>query len=271
LLGSKATVAREALTYALQTPGKRFRALLTIAVADIYRKGDDPLVLDAGVAVECLHTASLILDDLPSMDDASLRRGQPPTHHVYGEGQAILAALSLIAEANHLVASFKGERKSLMRKKLACLQSMSSAISLEGLSGGQSDDLCEKKDLTLEELEYIHAKKTGALFLACVEVAAILGDAPASERDWLQAYARNLGLAFQIRDDLLDQESTSRVTGKDVNLDAAKTTFVDIAGVKKCRELHQSLMTVALKNLEPFGKAARHLVALTQIIRDRVS
>ncbi len=183
LLGSKSTLAREALSYALKTRGKRFRALLTIAVADIYRKGDDPLVLDCAVAVECLHTASLILDDLPCMDDASMRRGRPPTHLVYGEGQAILAALSLIAEANNLVTSYSGDRKSLLRKKLACLQSLSGAISLEGLSGGQSDDLREKKDLSLEELEYIHAKKTGALFSISCEAhisraAAIIKKVP---------------------------------------------------------------------------------------------
>ncbi|MDJ0839414.1 MAG: polyprenyl synthetase family protein [Acidobacteriota bacterium] len=264
------TVALKALKYALETTGKRFRPLLTIAAADVYRRGDDPLILDCAAAVECIHTASLIFDDLPCMDDAVMRRGRETPHRIFGEGQAVLAGMSLIAEANRLITRFPGTRKSMLRKKLACLDVLNAAFDLGGLSGGQSDDLLNRTDLTVEEVEYIHAKKTGSLFIACVELAAILCDAPEAERRMLVAYAKNLGLAFQIRDDLLDVDETAD-TGKDHGLDSGKTTFVDLAGVEKCRRLYEDLMDVSLKNLEPFGNAAQHLVQLTHVIRKRVS
>ena len=264
------TEALKALKYALATKGKRFRPLLTLAVADVYRRGDDPMILDCAVAVECIHTASLIFDDLPCMDDATMRRGRETPHRVYGEGQAVLAGMSLIAEANRLITRFPTTRKAMLRKKLACLDVLNASFDLGGLSGGQSDDLLNRSDLTVEEVEYIHAKKTGSLFIACVELAAILCDAPDNERHWLCAYAKNLGLAFQIRDDLLDVDENAE-TGKDHGLDRGKTTFVDLAGVVRCKRLYENLMDVCLSNLAPFGAAAGHLVQLTEVIRSRAS
>jgi len=262
------TLALKALRYALDAPGKRFRPLLTLAVADVYRRGDDPLALDCAVAVECVHTASLIFDDLPCMDDAALRRGRKPPHLIFGEGQAVLAGMALIAEANRLVIHAGGKRKSQLEKKLDCLELLNRAYSLDGLSGGQSDDLMNRTDLGLEELETIHAQKTGALFIAGVALACRVCDAPERERAWLTAYAKNLGLAFQIRDDLLDLEDAA-VTGKDRGKDAGKVTFVDLAGEAACRRLYGQLMDAALANLSPLGRAAVHLAELTAIIRDR--
>ncbi len=264
----KKTKAREAMVYALQTPGKRFRPLLTIACADIYRKGQMDLVLDCAVAIECIHTSSLLFDDLPSMDDAKMRRGRATTHTIYGEEQAILAGMSLIGEANLLLSQQFKDRKSNMQKKLECVRVLNASYAIEGLSGGQSDDLLNKSSLTFEELEYIHAKKTGALFVACVEMAAILCDATASERRWLASYARNLGLAFQIQDDLLDLLDSSE-TGKDQGKDADKTTFVSIFGEEECKRIYNRLIEVALENLSPFGAGASHLVELTRIIQKR--
>ena len=262
------TKAREAIRYALDTPGKRFRPMLTIATADIYKMGHDAFVLDCGVALECIHTSSLLFDDLPSMDDAGLRRGRKTTHKIYGEDQAILAGMCLIAEANLLLSDQPKAGKAMMQKKLECVQILNRSYSIEGLSGGQSDDLLNKSDLSFEELEYIHAKKTGSLFVACMEMGAVLGGATQKERQWLIDYARNLGLAFQIQDDLLDLADSS-VTGKDQGKDEGKTTFVTIFGGDKCRKLYSDLIDVSLRNLEPFGKAADHLVALTQIIKSR--
>lgn len=264
------TLARKALRYAVETPGKRFRPLLVLAAADVYRRGDEDTVLDCAAAVEFVHTASLIFDDLPCMDDAHLRRGRETPHRIFGEGQAVLAGLSLIAAANRLITALPGERKGMLRKKVALVDVLNRAYSLEGLSGGQSDDLLNRKDLSLENLEFIHAKKTGALFIACVELACILCDAPKAEAAMLCNYAKNLGLAFQIRDDLLDLES-SDVSGKDSGLDAEKVTFVDLAGVDKCREIYEALMEAAMRNLAPFGAAAGHLVDLTNVIRARKS
>ncbi len=268
LARGKLTRAREALRYALDAPGKRFRPLLTLATADIYQRGHLDEVLDCAAAVECVHTASLLFDDLPCMDDAGLRRGRQTAHRVFGEDQAILAGLSLIGEANQLVLRAFSSRKSRMQKKLECLAILNASYSVEGLSGGQSDDLLNKSALTLEEVEYIHAKKTGTLFIACMEMGAVLGNASAQERRWLRSYAKNLGLAFQIQDDLLDLES-SAITGKDQYLDKEKTTFVKLVGAEKCRELYLTLVNVALKNLEPFGDAAFHLLELTRMIQQR--
>ena len=265
----KPTKAREAMRYALDSKGKRFRPLLTIAAADIYRLGHSDLVLDCAVAIECIHTASLVFDDLPCMDDAKLRRGRQPTHLVYGESQATLAGMSLIAEANQLVSRGTRERRrSLLQKRLECLHILNGSFSIEGLSGGQSDDLLNKTSLSLAEVEYIHAKKTGSLFVACVETAAVLADATPNERQWLKSFAKNLGLAFQIQDDLLDLKSSGE-TGKDQHQDQGKTNFVSLAGERQCRVLYNDLIEVALKNLEPFGASAFHLLELTRLIQQR--
>lgn len=268
LVRGKATHAREAMRYALEAPGKRFRPLLTLATADIYRRGHLEEVLDCAAALECIHTASLIFDDLPCMDNANLRRGRETAHRVFGENQAILAGLSLIGEANQLVLRVLSNRRSQTQKKLECLTILNQSYSVEGLAGGQSDDLLNKSSLTLEEMEYIHAKKTGTLFIASMEIGAVLGGASAQERRWLKAYAKNLGLAFQIQDDLLDLQS-SGTTGKDQFLDEGKTTFLKLVGVEKCRELYLALIDVALKNLAPFGDAAFHLFQLTRLIQQR--
>jgi geranylgeranyl diphosphate synthase type II len=267
LRSGKTTKAKQAMRYAIDSPGKRFRPLLLISTADIYQRGHSDIVLDAAVAVECIHTASLVFDDLPSMDDASLRRGRETTHRLYGEEQAILAGMSLIAEANMLLAAHTKDRK-MQRKKLECLFLLNESFSIEGLSGGQSDDLLKKPDLNFQELEYIHAKKTGSLFVACTELAAVLCDANEMERSCLVSFSKNLGLAFQIQDDLLDEVDSSEI-GKDQGQDLDKTTFLTIFGREKCVALYEDLIDVALKNLQPFGSSAAHLVELTQIIRAR--
>lgn len=264
----KPTQALDAMKYALSMKGKRFRPLLTLATADIYQMSHKPLLLDAAVAIECVHTASLLFDDLPCMDDASMRRGQPTTHLKFGEAQAVLAGMSLIALANQLLTTETAGRRRQMARQLTCVNLLNDAFSVDGLSGGQSDDLLNKSHLEMSELEYIHAKKTGALFIACTEIAAVLCDAAAHERACLKAYAKNLGLAFQIQDDLLDLKDSSAI-GKDAGKDAGKTTFVDLIGEEKSTALYQELIEVALENLEPFGDSAFHLVALTRVIQKR--
>lgn len=264
----RTTQAHAAMRYALEIPGKRFRPLLTLAAADIYRASHKQAVLDGAVAVECVHTASLLFDDLPCMDDAALRRGHRTTHLVYGEAQALLAGLSLIAEANLLLGDVSKASRSEIARRLECLTLLGDSFSVEGLSGGQSDDLLNRTELDMHELEYIHAKKTGALFIASVEIAAVLCGATEHERECLKNYAKNLGLAFQIQDDLLDLASSDQ-TGKDSGKDAGKTTFVNLAGAEKSAMLADELFEVALSNLKPFGEAAFHLRELTAVIQKR--
>ncbi len=265
---TRTTEAHKAMRYALAIPGKRFRPLLTLATADIYQASHKQAVLDGAVAVECVHTASLLFDDLPCMDDAALRRGHKTTHLVYGEAQALLAGLSLIAEANVLLGDTRKASRSEIARRLECLALLGDAYSVDGLSGGQSDDLLNRAELDLHELEYIHAKKTGALFIASVEIAAVLCGATGRERECLKNYAKNLGLAFQIQDDLLDLVSSEQ-TGKDSGKDAGKQTFVNLAGVEKSALLAEELFQVALSNLKPFGEAAFHLRELTAVIQKR--
>jgi len=262
------TRAGRAARYALGSPGKRFRPLLVMAAADIYRMGQLPLTIDAGCAIECLHTASLILDDLPCMDDARMRRGLATTHVEFGEDQAILAAMALIAEADHVVTTRTPARRGNLKKLNLIRGVLHRSYALSGLCGGQSEDLLDRRDLSLEQLEFIHAKKTGSLFIACVEMAGIIGGATGVERDWLVSYAKNLGLAFQIRDDILDA-SSSASTGKDRNQDWAKTRFVDLIGMDESERLYDSLMGNAMAHLQQFQEAAFHLRELTGVIWKR--
>lgn len=264
----RTTKAHEAMRYALAIPGKRFRPLLTLATADIYQASHKQAVLDGAIAVECVHTASLLFDDLPCMDDAALRRGHKTTHLVYGEAQALLAGLSLIAEANLQLGGTRSSSRTELARRLECLTLLGDSFSVDGLSGGQSDDLLNRTELDMHELEYIHAKKTGSLFIASVEIAAVLCGATERERECLKNYAKNLGLAFQIQDDLLDLASSSQ-TGKDSGKDAGKTTFVNLAGAEKSVQLVDELFAVALSNLKPFGEAAFHLHELTTVIQKR--
>ena len=268
ITAGKPTIALEAMNYALSMKGKRFRPLLTLATADIYQASDKPEVLDAAVAIECIHTASLLFDDLPCMDDATLRRGQKTAHLLYGEAQAVLAGMSLIAEANLLLTGDAKGRKAQLARQLECVSLLNASFSSDGLSGGQSDDLLNKTHLEMSEIEYIHAKKTGALFIATTEIAAVLCGATADERHRLRSFAKNLGLAFQIQDDLLDLVD-SETTGKDQGKDAGKTTFVNLMGTEKSTHLYNELIEVALENLKPFGRAAHHLVELSRVIQSR--
>ncbi|MCB9398326.1 MAG: polyprenyl synthetase family protein [Acidobacteria bacterium] len=259
------TPALAAFQYALTNGGKRFRPLLTLATADLYQMGSEQGPLCLAAAIECLHCASLVLDDLPCMDNAMLRRGKPTTHREYGEAQAVLAAMALVAEANLLLIEAIPPKHKKARQLVIALND---AYGLAGLSTGQSLDLKEEKPKTLKELEIIHANKTGALFQAAVILPGLLADAPKRELGWLSAYARNLGLAFQVKDDLLDGQSSS-VTGKDTHQDEDKINFVNLIGVAASEKLYEDLMQAALAQLEPFGKSSFHLRALTHVIWKR--
>jgi len=256
--------ARQALQHGIEVRGKRFRPLMVLACADLYQQGHREEMMQAALAVECIHCASLMLDDLPCMDNAQLRRGTPTTHRVFGEAQTILAAMALVAQANLMLLGMAAKKQSI----LACLERLNRALGLQGLCAGQSLDLAPVSDYDLSTLEGIHAYKTGALFLACVQLPCLLAGAPARELGWLSAYARNLGLAFQVKDDLLD-DAPSTLTGKDAHQDGKRRNFVHLMGRQAAEQLHEALMKAALDHLEPFGSACFHLRELTGHIRDR--
>jgi geranylgeranyl pyrophosphate synthase len=259
----------QAMHYALTGPGKRVRPVLTLAVAEMFGRRAEP-VLDIACAVEMVHACSLVLDDLPSMDDAHLRRGRPTVHRAFGEAVALLAALGLLNRAYGLVAE---AAQGLSLRRYAgedMVHHLAVAIGSDGLIGGQALDLLARpEELDLALLEYIHSHKTGALFMAAGELGAMAADARRRDIDLVARFAKNLGLAFQISDDLLDVLATPEETGKDAGQDAAKVTFVKLLGVDGARTLAAELLGFAVESLAPLGKKADLLRQLAQFVQTR--
>jgi geranylgeranyl pyrophosphate synthase len=215
--------------------------------------------------VECIHAASLILDDLPCMDDAPLRRGQPSAHIAHGEPVAVLAAFGLLNLAySHIARAYTPP----VAAKITTLYA--DAVGLDGLIAGQAEDvLATDADIDFTTLERIHRRKTGVLFGAAAEAGAVSAGAGDAAVLSLTSYAKNLGLAFQIVDDLLEVVGTEAETGKAVRADARKTTFVSFSGVDGARELAAELCTTAERALEPFGARANPLRELAHFVAGR--
>lgn len=217
----------EAAHYALLAPGKRFRPLLTLLTAEAFGA---PIsrALDVACAMEMVHAASLVLDDLPSMDDARLRRGRPTTHRVYGEADAILASVGLLTEAFAVIAKADGLSA---KDRVELVAALTDAVGFNGLVAGQALDLAERnRPRTVAELDQLNHRKTGVLMMAAAEAGARIGGASAAQRRELGEFARRIGLAFQIRDDLIDAEDGGEHVGKDVGKDAGMTTVVSALG-----------------------------------------
>jgi geranylgeranyl pyrophosphate synthase len=255
------------MRYAVLGAGKRVRPVLTLAVADLLGAGGEGAVEDVACAVELVHACSLVLDDLPAMDDAALRRGRPTTHRAFGEAVALLAAFALLNRAFQLLAD-AGQRLRLRRYGSEDLvHHLATAIGTRGLVGGQALDLAARpEELDLERLEYVHSHKTGALFVAAAELGAMAADARRAELETVGRFAKNLGLAFQIEDDLLDALATPEETGKDVRKDAGKVTFVSLLGVDGARALADELLAFANESLAPLGRRAEPLRALAEFV-----
>jgi geranylgeranyl diphosphate synthase, type II len=255
--------------YALTGAGKRVRPVLTLAVADLFGCRSEP-VLDLACAVEMVHACSLVLDDLPAMDDAALRRGRPTVHRVFGESVALLAALALLNRAYALVAE-AATRLALRRYTTEdVVHHLAVAIGSDGLIGGQALDLlAAPEEMSLDVLEYIHSHKTGALFMAAGELGAMAAEARRRDLEVIARFAKNLGLAFQIADDLLDVLGTPEETGKDTGKDAAKVTFVKLLGVAGAQSLADELLGFAVDSLAPLGRKAEPLRDLVKFVQTR--
>ncbi|HEX5474561.1 MAG TPA: polyprenyl synthetase family protein [Vicinamibacterales bacterium] len=253
-----------AMAYTALAPSKQVRAVLTLLCAELCGV-DSAAAVPAAAAIELVHSASLILDDLPSMDDAPLRRGRPANHREFGESIAILAAFALLNLAYGTIAR---RYEPPLASRLASLAS--DAIGPAGLTGGQALDLlATEHQITFEALERIHRGKTGALFVAAATAGALVGGAAGEPVAALAAYAKNLGLAFQIVDDLLDVEGDPAQTGKAVREDARKTTFVSFSGVAGARQLALELCQTADRALAPFGGQADRLRELSAFVASR--
>jgi geranylgeranyl diphosphate synthase type II len=265
-LGTPPATLHEALRYTLLLPGKRLRGVVTLAACEAL-KGDPEDALPFAAAVEMVHASSLILDDLPSMDDATLRRGKPTLHRVVGEANAILAAVALLNHAFALVAQAGAMKE---RERVRAVGALALAIGADGLVGGQVVDLeSTGKRLDLDHLEFIHSHKTGALFIAAAELGAIAAGARERDVEALRRYAKNLGLAFQITDDLLDYSGDPATTGKDAGLDRDRTTFVNLSGIDGARRLNDELIDAAIAALDPLGKRGARLAAVAEMVRER--
>jgi len=221
------------------------------------------------VAVEFLHAASLVLDDLPSMDNARRRRGRPALHVVHGVATAELVGVALVARAFELVA---GAPKTPARTRARVVEELARAIGAEGCCAGQAADLAaDPPSLSLEDLEAIHSRKTGALFVAAVRGGALAGGAGEETLETLTLYARNLGLAFQITDDLLDLSGDPERMGKDTHRDAHRANFATLLPAPSSRQLVEDLLESAVAALSPLGQKAAVLADLARVVRERRS
>jgi len=259
----------QAMRHAAIGGGKRLRPLLVRAAADLFHIDRMP-ALRVGVAIECIHVYSLIHDDMPCMDDDDLRRGRPTVHKAYDEATAVLAGDSLHALAFEVIADPETHADPFVRAELTL--ELAKASGPAGMAGGQMMDLiAESEEFDLGAVTRLQQLKTGALIGFCLEAGAILGHVPPEGRRVVRAYARDVGLAFQIADDLLDVEGEAEVTGKAVGKDAAqgKATFVSLLGPERARQQAEILVDQAIGHLAGFGSEATLLRAIARYVVER--
>ncbi|WP_332908689.1 farnesyl diphosphate synthase [Sphingomonas mollis] len=249
--------------------GKRLRPLLTMATADLFGVDRDCAAL-VGTAIEAIHVYSLIHDDLPAMDDDDLRRGKPTAHKAFGEATAILAGDCLHALAFEVLADPATHADPFVRAELVL--DLARAAGPSGMAGGQMMDLAaEQTRFDLNTVTRLQQMKTGALICAAVEAGAILGRLPAEGRTGLRGYAHDLGLAFQIADDLLDAEGDEALAGKKLRKDeeAGKETFLTLMGVDRARAQCAMLVDQAVSHLHAYGAEADLLRAVARYVVER--
>jgi geranylgeranyl diphosphate synthase type II len=265
----KPPTIHKAMRYSIFAGGKRLRPALALAAAEACG-GKFANALPAACAVECIHTYSLIHDDLPCMDDDDLRRGRPTSHKVFGEGVAVLAGDALLTIAFEMLA----QTKETPRYKMAALiHELAVASGSQWLIGGQVADLeGEGKKITGAELKYIHRCKTAALLTASIRLGGMSANASPARLKNLTDFGQSLGLAFQVIDDILDVTQTTEKLGKTAGKDVAatKATYPAIFGLERSREEAQRLTVAAHNALKPFGKEAAILRAFADylLIRD---
>ena len=258
-----------AMRHAAIGGGKRVRPLLLVATAEMYGAARASAVR-AGCALEAIHVYSLIHDDLPCMDDDDLRHGKPTVHKAFGEAIAVLAGDSLHALAFELLADPGTSPDPLIRAEL--VRCLAAASGQNGMAGGQMMDIAaEGTELDLHTITRLQQLKTGALLGAAVEMGAILGHLPEEGRAHLRAYARDIGLAFQIADDLLDHDGDEGKAGKALRKDAqaGKATFVSLMGAEQARQQARALSAQAIGHLASHGEEAELLRALARFVVER--
>ena len=272
---------KKALTYALENPGKQLRSRLckeTAAMVESASPSGASVIGNSiesanrvGEAIECLHTYSLIHDDLPAMDNDDLRRGKPTVHKAFDEATAILVGDGLQAFAFEWVSETEGLSDT---QKIQLVKLLSRSVGFDGMVGGQAMDIAaEGQSLDVAALKEVHLRKTGALIEASVLAGAICADATETQIAALHQFSKNIGLAFQVMDDVLDVTASSETLGKTAGKDIAaeKSTYVACMGVDDARAYANQLLDDALALLTPFGEAADSLSALSRLLVHRNS
>ncbi|MDX1708826.1 MAG: polyprenyl synthetase family protein [Desulfobacterales bacterium] len=261
----------KAMTYALLAGGKRIRPILCLAAAETV-DGDPQDVMPAACALEMIHTYSLIHDDLPAMDDDDMRRGQPTCHKAFDEATAILAGDALLTLAFQMLSSMALDQPQQAAKWLRAIHLISRAAGYCGMIQGQMLDMAsEKRRFTLDELKSMHRLKTGALIEASVCCGAELVGVNDTQIQMLEKYAQNIGLAFQVTDDILNVEGDPEIMGKAVGTDQRrrKSTYPALLGLAESKEFAAQLVDDALGALESFDQKADPLRAIARYIRER--
>lgn len=261
----------EAMTYSLMAGGKRIRPILCLAAAEAVG-GKEADALPAACALEMIHTYSLIHDDLPSIDDDTLRRGKPTCHIAFDEATAILAGDALLTMAFQVLSSVQFAENDYAVKWLNIIHLVSAAAGYRGMILGQMLDIAsEGKQLSVKELEVMHALKTGALIEASLQSGAIIGCANDSQLELLKRYSQKIGLAFQVADDILNVEGNPGVMGKAIGTDRLreKSTYPSTLGLEKSKEYAKDLIHNALLALDTFDKKADPLRAIATYIIER--
>ena len=265
---TKPATIHQAMRYSLFAGGKRVRPILTLAAAEACGGSASP-AMPLACAIECIHTYSLIHDDLPSMDDDDFRRGQPSSHKAFGEGIAILAGDALLTQAIEIAAQAKGwarySHADLIR------EITSTAGSLKLIAGQVADLEGAGKNLTLPQLQYIHEQKTSALLACSVRLGGMSANCTANQLKALTAFGNHVGLAFQVIDDILDVTNTTKQLGKTAGKDlkAAKATYPAIVGLGKSKNIANQLTDKSFAALKPFKGKAEALGAIARYLLKR--
>ncbi len=271
ILDNNSTRIAKAMHYSLMAGGKRIRPVLCIGAAEaVGGKAED--VLPAACAIEMIHTYSLIHDDLPAMDNDDLRRGKPTCHVAYDEATAILAGDALLTLAFQTLSSVKCKTEKQALQLLNVIQIIAQASGYKGMIEGQMRDMAsEGIVLDSDSLEKMHGLKTGALIEASTCSGAILGGGTPTEIEQLKIYAKNIGLAFQVADDILNVEGDPAVLGKAVGTDEtrSKSTYPSILGLEESKAMAENIVTNALKALENFDSRSDPLRAVANYIIER--
>ena len=253
------------IRYSLLAPGKRLRPVITVLAATGLG-ADEQAAIDPACAIEMIHTASLMIDDLPAMDDAKTRRGQATNHRVFGEDLTILAGFALVNQAFDVISRARELDDST---RIALIRTAAEAIGMNGIIAGQERDLHGTEDEDgMAAVEQSHSLKTGALFVAAAETGVRVAGLTVAKLMAMRWFGHYLGLAYQTRDDLIDRTSTEAIACKDVRVDAAKLTFVGLVGERSAAEISRGFMKSAIDELGAYGDAMQPLASLSRMIFD---